>query len=61
MSKTLKIITSFAIIIGWLLGGIGFTTKVGHPISTILLLTGIACLFFGLIGLIISIKSKSTK
>ena len=58
MNKTLKIIMSIiTIIVGWLLAGIGYTIKVGHPTNTIILLFGLACFFIGFLWLIISIKS----
>lgn len=58
MSRTLKIITSIiTIILSWLLTGIGYTIKIGHPTNTILILLGIACFISGCLWLIISIKS----
>jgi hypothetical protein len=53
MKKTQKIILSIVLIIlGWLLTGWGFTTTIGHPISTICLLAGLGLFFVGLIYLI---------
>jgi hypothetical protein len=58
MSRTLKIITSIiTIFAGWLLTGIGYTIKIGHPTNTILILLGITCFISGCLWLIISIKS----
>ena len=58
MTRTLKIILSIITVIsGWLMIGIGYTTKIGHPISTILFLFGIVCFFIGCIWFILSIKS----
>ena len=47
------------IIIGWILDAFAFTTKIGHPISTIALLLGLGLFFGGLIYLIITIKNKA--
>ncbi|HLO52858.1 MAG TPA: hypothetical protein VK169_01145 [Saprospiraceae bacterium] len=53
MNKTSKIVISItSIIFGWLLGGFGFTTTFGHPLSTICFLSGIGLFLGGLIFLI---------
>ena len=43
---------------GWLMIGIGYTTKIGHPTNTALFLLGIICFLFALIQFIISIKQN---
>jgi hypothetical protein len=59
LTKSNKIIiSSSSIIIGFLLNGLAFTTKIGHPISTICLLIGLGMFFFGIIFLIINLNSK---
>lgn len=59
MNKNKKIIFSITLIIGgWFLCGLGYTTIVGHPISTICLLLGIGSFFAGLILLIIILQKK---
>ena len=58
MTKTLKIVISIICLIsGWLMIGIGYTTKISHPTSTVLFLLGITCFFIGCIWVIVSIKS----
>ncbi|WP_337968077.1 hypothetical protein [uncultured Flavobacterium sp.] len=37
------------VIIGWLLAGFGFTTPLGHPISTISFFLGLSLFFLGFI------------
>ena len=60
MTKSIKIVISIMIIIiGWILDAFAFTTKIGHPISTIALLLGLGLFFGGLIYLIITIKNKA--
>jgi hypothetical protein len=49
MSKTSKVV--LLIIIGWLLCGFGFTTTMGHPLSTICFLSGLGFFLGGLIFL----------
>jgi NAD/NADP transhydrogenase beta subunit len=47
MSKTLKLIISIiGTISGWLMAGIGFTVRLGHPINTILFLGGLGLMIF---------------
>ena len=43
---------------GWLLGGFGYTTPLGHPISTISFLLGLAFMIGGIAFLIITFSSK---
>ena len=57
MGNKLKI-AIIPIVIGWLMIGIGYTTKIGHPINTTLFILGIICFLFGLIKFIISIKQN---
>ena len=45
------------LILGWLMTGIGYTTKMGHPISTSLFLGGILLSILSLIWFIILISS----
>jgi len=57
-NRILKILLPLTVIIsGWLMIGIGYTTKIGHPISTILFLGGIVSFIIGCIWFIISIKN----
>lgn len=59
MKKTHKILISvFMIISGWLLGGFAWTTKIGHPINTICLLSGFGLIGGGIAYLIISLEKK---
>lgn len=55
MNKTRKILLSIiTIIVGWLLGGLAYSTPIGgHPVNTICLLVGVGMLFSGIIWLII--------
>ena len=59
MTKTQKILLSiFAIILGWLLSGIGYSTKLGHPIiNTICFLLGFALFIGGFIFFIVLANS----
>ena len=57
MNNKLKI-AIISIIIGWLMIGIGYTTKIGHPTNTALFILGIICFLFGLIKFFISIKQN---
>ena len=60
MKKPIRIIISIlTIIIGWILNAFAFTTKMGHPTSTIALLVGLGLFFSGLTYLIITIKNKA--
>ena len=57
--KTNRIILSLAlVVIGILLDGFAFTTKIGNPISTICLLLGLALVFGGFIFFIIGVTTK---
>lgn len=59
MTKKNKIFLSVgAIIFGWLLNAFAWTTKLGHPVSTIFLLLGLALFFGGLIFLILTLTKK---
>ena len=59
MNRKSKIFISLLLIIsGWLMAGIGFTIKIGHPINTVLFLFGLLASVIGFIWLIILIKSK---
>jgi len=59
MSKKSKVIFSItSIIVGWLLGGFGYTTTIGHPLSTICFLAGIGLSLGGLIFLIVNLNRK---
>ena len=50
-----------AILSGWFGVGYGFTTKLGHPISTILFLGGIILSIAGIVLFIIGANTKSYK
>ncbi|MBQ4804540.1 hypothetical protein J8L88_16890 [Aquimarina sp. MMG015] len=57
MKRTHKILSSILlVIIGWLMIGVGFTMKMGHPVNTFLLLFGILAFIVGAIWFIICIK-----
>lgn len=56
--KTKLILFLIIIILGWILSGFGFTTKLGHPISTICFLLGFVILIIGIIFFIKSVKEK---
>lgn len=48
-----------SIIVGWLGLGFGFTTTLGHPISTILFLGGLALFIAGIVLFIVGANTKS--
>lgn len=48
-----------AILSGWLGLGFGYTTTLGHPISTILFLGGLALFIVGIVLFIIGANTKS--
>lgn len=60
LTKKNKLFQSLgAVILGWVLNAFAWTTKLGHPISTICLLLGLGLFFGGLILLILTlIKGK---
>jgi hypothetical protein len=59
MSKNNKILLTIGLtIFGWFMTGFGFTTKLGHPISSICFYTGLILVIFGIIFFIITIKGK---
>ncbi|MBA4275218.1 MAG: hypothetical protein C0430_00440 [Flavobacterium sp.] len=59
MKNNTKLLLSLLImIVGWLMSGFGFTTKLGHPISTICFLLGFTLTIIGIIFFIIIIKEK---
>lgn len=59
MTKTSKVVFSItSVIIGWLLGGFGYTTTIGHPFSTICFLSGIGLSLGGIIFLIGNLNKK---
>ncbi|SDM63206.1 hypothetical protein SAMN04488084_11019 [Pedobacter antarcticus] len=49
MKKTFKLLGIVLMIGGWLCLGIGFTTKMAHPINTIIFVGGLIMLFVGVI------------
>jgi len=56
VKRKTKIVTSVgAIILGWLINAFAWTTTIGHPVSTICLLLGLALFFAGLIFLILTL------
>jgi predicted RND superfamily exporter protein len=54
--NTRLLLSLITIVIGWLLGGFGFTTKLGHPISTISFFLGIILIIIGIIYFILTAK-----
>ena len=59
-SRKLKIgISILMIISGWILNAFAWTTKIGHPLSTICLLLGLGLFFGGIIFMIIIIVKKA--
>jgi hypothetical protein len=59
MTRKNTVLVSIAlIIIGWLLNAFAWTTKMGHPISTICLFLGLGFIFVGLIFFILSLTKK---
>jgi dipeptide/tripeptide permease len=59
MTKRNKILLSIGTIIcGCLLNAFAWTTKLGHPISTICLLLGLGLFFSGLIFLIVTLSKR---
>jgi hypothetical protein len=62
LTRNQKIIGSVgAIISGWLLNAFAWTTKLGHPTSTISLLLGLGLFFTGLIFLIVTLSKPTVK
>ena len=56
MNKRVKTgISIIMLISGWLMIGIGYTTKMGHPINTFLFISGIIVCLIGFIWFIKSI------
>jgi len=59
LKKRDKILISIGVlIVGWFLSGFAFTTKFGHPISTICLIMGVVMFIFGIIFLIINLNRE---
>jgi hypothetical protein len=51
MTRPIRIgLSLLTVIMGWLMIGIGYTTTVGHPISTILFLVGIGLFIGGIVA-----------
>jgi hypothetical protein len=62
MKKTFKILFSFlTIILGWLLLGFGYATKLGYPINGICFYSGFLLMPSGFIILIINLKNINKK
>ncbi|PHR46506.1 MAG: hypothetical protein COA32_10200 [Fluviicola sp.] len=60
MKRGVKIVLSIlTIILGWILNAFAWTTKLGHPVSTICLSLGIGLFIAGIVFLIISINNKA--
>ena len=57
-NNTKLLITLFIMIVGWLMSGFGFTTKLGHPISTICFLLGFSLIIIGIIFFIKIVKEQ---
>jgi hypothetical protein len=47
MRKNNLLLAVFMIFFGWFLAGFGFTTTLGHPISTIFFCVGLGLFFLG--------------
>ncbi|UPZ16922.1 dolichyl-diphosphooligosaccharide--protein glycosyltransferase subunit 2 [Flavobacterium humidisoli] len=58
MKRSNVLFPVFIVIIGWFIGGFGFTTKLGHPISTICFYLGLGLIFLGFISFILRVKNK---
>lgn len=52
------VLALLTVIFGWLMAGFGFTTKLGHPVSTICFYLGLALIP---IGIILFIKFTNEK
>ncbi len=60
MKKTYRIIFAVLIIaIGSILNGFAWGTDIGHPISTISLISGLGMIFGGIVFLIVSLNKKA--
>lgn len=59
MTKIKRILLSIGItIFGWILGGLGWTTNLGHPINTIFFLLGLGFMCTGLAFIVLTINKK---
>lgn len=59
MTKRNKISLSIgAIILGWVLNAFAWTTKMGHPTSTVSLLLGLGLFFSGIVVLILALTRR---
>ena len=59
MNYKLKVILLLiSVALGWLLAGIGYTTPLGHPISTICFLLGLGLSFTSFVFLIITVNKR---
>jgi len=54
-----KVIGLILIVLGFVLDGFAWSTKIGHPISTISLLLGIGLIIGGIILLFMESKNKA--
>ncbi|AKD03627.1 hypothetical protein PKOR_11445 [Pontibacter korlensis] len=55
-----KIILSLLVVaLGWFFLGYGYSTLLGHPISTVLFIGGLALSLAGVVGVILSARSKA--
>ncbi|WP_310558846.1 hypothetical protein [Flavobacterium sp.] len=57
-NKTKLLLSLLTLIFGWLLMGIGYTIKLGHPINTICFLLGFVLIIVGVVFFIKIIKEK---
>lgn len=57
MNRNSRLLLSLVtIVIGWLIGGFGITTELGHPTSTFCTLFGIVLVIIGIVNFIRIVK-----
>lgn len=59
MNKNSKIVLYIlSILLGYLLMGVGYTIKIGHPINTICMLLGMILFLLGIVFLLIKLINR---
>ena len=59
MNKNIKIVLCIlSMLLGYLLMGVGYTMKIGHPINTICMLLGMILFLLGIVFLFIKLTNS---